>query len=187
MEQDLERNNAPSQADTPVPETRETPATGVETAKPGFLGELREVWRLFIRFRFKALLIDPTTNGLLQFCRYGLTAVLSTAMDFLGLYVFTDCLGRHYLIGTVIGYIAGIAVTYLASKLLVFRANEARVGTLAEIGGHLVIGLIALGLTELIMWLFTDVMGLHYMLSKVISTVIVFFWNYYGRKYILYK
>lgn len=183
----LKKNNCPDRE--PVPGGNGPLAEEKQTENGGsrLFSEIREIWRLLVRFRFRDLFITPTTNGVLQFCRYGLTAVLATAMDFLGLWLFTDCLGLHYLIGTAIGYVAGMAVTYLASKLLVFSANEARVGTVAELIGHVVIGLIALGLTELIMWLFTDVMHIHYMLSKIISTVIVFFWNYYGRKRILYQ
>jgi putative flippase GtrA len=46
---------------------------------------------------------------------------------------------------------------------------------------------VGLGLTELFMLFFTETVGLFYMLSKVISAFIVFIWNYYGRRFIIYR
>jgi putative flippase GtrA len=40
-----------------------------------------------------------------------------------------------------------------------------------------VIGIIGLGLLAILMWLLTDIAGVHYLLSKVIVTGVVFFWN----------
>lgn len=166
----------------------ETPAPGEPAEKAGrnLWAEVKEIWQLFIRLRVKELIFDSTDNGMLQFLRYGITAVLSTVVDFLGLYLGTLC-GLHYLIGTAIGYIGGIFVTYALTKWLVFKGKEARVGNTAELMGHVLIGIIALALTELLMWVCTDLMHIHYMVSKVIATVLVFFWNYYARKIILYK
>jgi hypothetical protein len=36
------------------------------------------------------------------------------------------------------------------------------------------------------MHLFTDVLGLYVMVSKLVSAVLVFSWNFLGRKLILY-
>ena len=44
-----------------------------------------------------------------------------------------------------------------------------------------------LGMTELILFLFTDGLSLHYMLSKAIATAVVLVWNYLARKLLLYK
>ena len=46
--------------------------------------------------------------------------------------------------------------------------------------------MIGLLLTELFLW-FGDLLSVHFMLSKVVATVIVFFWNYLARKFIVYK
>ena len=49
------------------------------------------------------------------------------------------------------------------------------------------IGVVGLGLNELIIYLCTGVWGMWVMLSKIISTGIVFFWNFFARKYILFR
>ena len=47
--------------------------------------------------------------------------------------------------------------------------------------------MVGLGLTELFMWLFTDIIGLHYMLSKAITLWIVFSWNFSARRFLVFK
>ena len=50
-----------------------------------------------------------------------------------------------------------------------------------------VIGVIGLALNEAIMYVGTDLMSLHYMVSKLISTGIVFFWNFFARKVLVFS
>ena len=48
------------------------------------------------------------------------------------------------------------------------------------------VGIIGLGLTEGLMWFFTDLVGLHYMLSKLVTAALVLLWNFIARKIILF-
>ena len=41
--------------------------------------------------------------------------------------------------------------------------------------------------TEGIMFALTDLFGVHYLFSKIAATVIVFFWNFFAKKLILYR
>ena len=49
-----------------------------------------------------------------------------------------------------------------------------------------IIGVIGLGLNELIMYCAVELIGLHYMVAKLISTALVFFWNFFARKMTLF-
>ena len=158
-----------------------------KTAFQTLLTEIREIFRLFFHFRFKELIITPTENQTLQLCRYLLTAVIATIVDYLGLFIGTELCGLHYLIGTALGYLAGIFVTYFLSKHLVFSTRAARGGQGTELIGNFVIGLIALGLTELLMWVIKDLLHANLWVARVIVTVLVFFWNYLARKKFLYR
>ena len=55
-----------------------------------------------------------------------------------------------------------------------------------KIEENLNIGVIGLGLDTLFVWIFTDSLKIYYMLSKIISTILVFIWNFGARK-LLYK
>ncbi|MBR5739320.1 MAG: GtrA family protein, partial [Lachnospiraceae bacterium] len=92
-----------------------------------------------------------------------------------------------YLVAHVFSFIAGLITNFVLSKLLVFKANEAKVNPVLEFVGYAVIGLIGLGLSALIIFLLHGKLGLNNMVSKIISTLIILVWNYVARKLILYR
>ena len=51
----------------------------------------------------------------------------------------------------------------------------------------IVLSVIGLGINQLFMWLFVDMMHIYYMLSKIIATVIVMIYNFITRKIFLEK
>ncbi len=148
--------------------------------------EAGELLGLMLRRDIGGLLIRPTTNRLLQFIRAAFVGGTAFAAD-AGLLWAAAALGLHYLLAAVIGFIAGVTVNYILSKLLVFKSNAARVGKAMEIFVYVLVSAVGLGLTELFMAFFTERMGLHYMLSKVVSALLVFVWNYCSRRVIIYR
>lgn len=148
---------------------------------------MKEFLELLKRFDIKGILIAPTKNGFLQFFRYVFVGGIATIVDWGVLFVLTDWLHIYHLISAIISFVAGLITNFILSKILVFKANEARVNAVFEFISYAVIGVIGLGITELIMYLFTNRLSLHYMLSKAIATVIVLVWNYAARKLLIYK
>ena len=55
-----------------------------------------------------------------------------------------------------------------------------------EFNLFLLISAIGLVFTEILLWLFTDVLGLYYLISKVIVAIIVMFWNFIARRVMFY-
>jgi putative flippase GtrA len=47
------------------------------------------------------------------------------------------------------------------------------------------IGFVGLGLNELFLWILTDLLLIYYLLSKIITAIIVYLWNFFARKIIL--
>jgi putative flippase GtrA len=43
--------------------------------------------------------------------------------------------------------------------------------------------MISLLIDSLLLWLFTQIFGIHYLASKIIATGAGFLWNFFGRKY----
>jgi len=94
-------------------------------------------------------------------------------------------LGLYYLVSAVFAFILGLAVNFLLSKLLVFQSGTDVSGAV-EFTIYIIIGAIGLAFTELLLFLFTDIIGLHPMISKIIAAAIVLIWNFFARKIILY-
>ncbi len=123
----------------------------------------------------------------IQMFRYLVSGAVAFLVDAGLLAALTELFGReHLLIWTAIAFMCGLCITYLFSILWVFdKRSVSNRG--AEFGIFLAIGLSGLGLTELFMWLFADKAGLHYLISKIITTVLVFIWNFTAKKSILFR
>ena len=148
--------------------------------------EIAAIFRMLIKGQWRALFFEPTESSLLQFFRYIPVGGFSFIADALVLRLCEHGFGLDYRLAAAIGFLFGVTVNYILSGLLSFAGKKARVGKTAELIIFLTISLIGLGLTELLMIFFTECVGLHYMLSKVIAAALVLIWNYLAKK-VLYK
>ncbi|MBN2160662.1 MAG: GtrA family protein [Spirochaetes bacterium] len=128
----------------------------------------------------------PTDNIVIQFVRNPLAGIAAFAVDYLLLFVLTE-IGIHYLLSAAIAFIAGTTVNYYLCRVLVFNAYIPRFRNMPEYLFFVIIGVIGLGLTELLMYLLTDCAGLHYLLSKIASGMLVSLWNFFGRRFFIFN
>lgn len=145
---------------------------------------MKEFFKLLGKLDFKNLFITPTDNGFIQFFRYVFVGGVAFLVD-AGILFLLEFLGLNYLIAAIFAFIGGLVANYTMSKFLVFQKSS--INGRLEFIFYGIIGLIGLGLTELFMYLFTDVWGLYFMLSKIAVAVIVLIWNFFARKLILYR
>ena len=91
----------------------------------------------------------------------------------------------HYEVSVIIAYLLSTFVNWIAGRLLMFK--ESRMKMIVEIGSIYLTCLGGLGLNLLIMWIFVSGVGLRDMVSKVLATAIVFFYNYGVRRKLIYR
>ena len=132
------------------------------------------------------LFVAPTNNWMLQLFRYGFVGGLAFLVDYGTLFGLTHYAGMPYLWSAAIAFILGLVTNYLISISWVFQ-HSGKMNVWQEFTFFAIIGIIGLGLNELIMYVGTDMIHLHYMISKLISTAIVFFWNFFARKYLVFN
>jgi putative flippase GtrA len=132
--------------------------------------------------RFRDLKQD--TRLLTQALRYSAAAFLGFAADYVTLLVLKELLGVHYLVAVPPAFLVGIGVNYLVGVLFVFcRGNWSRG---LEISLFLFISFSALAVTELSMYLVTDVIGVDYRISRVLTGVVTYLFNFFSRRWLLY-
>lgn len=124
-------------------------------------------------------------NTLVQLFRYVWVGGFAFIVDYGSLYILKEYVGFNYLLSAAIAFILGLAVNYLLSTLWVFPDSRLS-NKMAEFTVFASIGLVGLLLNEVIMYLCCEVLNIHYMISKLCSTGIVFFWNFFARKIILF-
>lgn len=134
----------------------------------------------------KKIFINSTNNTFLQLFRYAFVGGVAFIVDFGLLYALTEYVHFHYLLSASFAFIVGLVINYSLSKIWVFSSNTIKKRWI-EFAVFSLIGIVGLGLTNLFLWVFTDYCSIHYMFSKVLTTIIVFFWNFFVRKIILFN
>ena len=131
-----------------------------------------------------SLFITPTSNALIQFFRYIFVGGVAFLADGGSLFLI-EAIGVNYLIAAIFAFIIGLVCNFLLSKLMVFQKSD-KDGKV-EFAVYGVIGVIGLGITEIIMYVLTEIAGIYFMLSKVVAAAIVLIWNFVARKLVLYR
>lgn len=129
--------------------------------------------------------LGKTDSTFIQLFRYTFVGGFAFIVDFGLLYVLTEFAHLHYLTSAAIAFLAGLVVNYVLSKLWVFSKSSYK-SKVTEFIVFALIGVVGLGFTELLMWTFTDVVGAHYIVSKIFTTILVYFWNFFARKIIIF-
>ena len=132
------------------------------------------------------LLKDQTDKTKIQMFRYLFVGGAAFIVDFLSLFVLTDFFGIYYLISAAIAFILGLVANYLLSISWVFNKRKLNKRHI-EFGVFALIGIVGLGLNEVFIWVFTQDLQIYYLISKILAAVIILFWNFFARKFILFR
>ncbi len=126
-----------------------------------------------------------TENIAVQFFRYTLVGGAAFILDFFTLWFLTDIFSVHYLASAALAFLVGLTTNYLLSIAWVFNSRSMG-NRSAEFIIFALIGIVGLGLNEVLMWALTGLAGFHYLLSKLGSTVVVYLWNFFARRFLLF-
>lgn len=129
----------------------------------------------------KELFIHPSSKAIVQLIRYGFVVLIAFPVDFGLLYVFTEHLHMYYLLSAILSFSISMVVNFVISVFWVFKSRADR-PLWKEITAFFIIGFVGLGLTAAIVWFCTSVLGIHYLVSKLIAVCFVFFWSFGARR-----
>ena len=130
---------------------------------------------------------NKTDKTVIQIFRYIIVGAIAFTFDFGTLLFLTEILNIYYLVSAAFAFIMGITINYVLSISWVFKYRTIEKKWI-ELGIFSLIGFTGLIYNELIMWFFTDYIDFsHYSVSKIISSGLVFFWNFFAKKYLLFR
>jgi len=121
-----------------------------------------------------------------ELARYFIASGTALLVDAGTLYLLTRIAGVHYLVSAATGFMLGLATIYIASVRWVFSKRRVK-NTHQEILIFTMIGIGGLGINELGIYLLTEKLLFHFMLSKLLVTTLVFTWNFGIRKLLLFR
>jgi putative flippase GtrA len=143
------------------------------------------MWK-YDQTKIKSVFSGKTNNILFQLLRYTFVGGFAFLVDFGTLIILTEYFSIYYLVSAGIAFLFGLVINYFLSIKWVFN-SRAMENPLLEFLLFSLIGLIGLGLNELFLWILTDILLIYYLLSKIITAFIVYFWNFFARKKMLFN
>ena len=167
---------------------------------------LRDHGGLYMKNLFQKLFIRETSNTAIQFFRSIFVGGLASVVDTLVMILCKELLQMPETWAVVFGFIVGLTVNYVVSTFWVFAKAKVKNRT-ADFIGFAVIGIIGLGLTQLIIAPFAEhnifqsagflvknamfspliPIDKYYIIGKCLAIVLVYMWNFFARKFILYR
>lgn len=134
----------------------------------------------------KSVFSGHSNSMTVQLLRYGIAGLTAATVDTGLLALLTELFGEKLLLlWTGIAFACGLATTYIMSIKWVFSNRNK--GQAAELTIFIFIGLIGLGLTELLVWFFAIKLDWHYLLAKITAATTVFIWNFTAKKLLLFR
>ena len=121
-----------------------------------------------------------SNERLVEFVRFCFVGGLSLIVDCAILYGLTDFFGVHYLYSAAISFTVSVIFNYWLCVKYVFK--NARHQTPKQATIFIGSSIVGLGLNQLCMWFFVEIIFLHYMAAKLCATVIVTLWNYIMKR-----
>jgi putative flippase GtrA len=118
--------------------------------------------------------------------KYSAMTLISNFYDYAILFILTDFLGVFYLLSATISYISSIIISYLLNKKYTFNYiyNNFK-ENLYSFFKFFSVSLSAMILTLLIMILFVEILGINYIVARLIASFIILFYVYLAHSNVL--
>ncbi len=128
---------------------------------------------------------DINLNKTIQFLRFILVGGSTAFIDFLLLFILTYFFNVNYLVSAAIGFLIGSTLNYLLSIKWVF-INGKFSKLYTEFIVFLIFTTLGLVLNHFVMFIFSEILLYNYMISKMISLIIVTLFNFLTKKYLIF-
>lgn len=119
-----------------------------------------------------------STHHLSRFLRFAVVGAVGTVAHYALLLALVEVAGVDPVVGSVAGFVLGALVNYGLNRTLVFGSDRAHVEALPRFFAIAGMGLVW---NALLMHLFVDLLGLHYLLAQIITTALLLLWHYGGN------
>jgi putative flippase GtrA len=129
--------------------------------------------------------VSATTRPGAQLFRYFIVGGTAAAVDWSFYWFFVSICGLHYLAAASISFTAATLVNYGLCVKWVFPAGRFKKSL--EFSLVFFVSLVGLLFNALFLYILLEFLLMHFMLAKILTTGLVFFWNYFARKKFIFR
>ena len=125
----------------------------------------------------------PSTERFWEVFRFLLVGGGCFLLEYGLLFALTEYGGLNPLVSAPIAFTVSLVVNYILCVYVVFHAEQQSKKQMALFALTSIIGL---GINQVVMWFFIDIIGIWYMFAKVVASAVVMVWNYFTKRYVLH-
>lgn len=130
--------------------------------------------------------MTPSSATLRQWLRHHTTAVVATAVDYAVMVVLVELAGVGPVPATAVGAFAGAVTGFIMGRHFTYRV--ASVPVRAQAWRYALISAASLGLNAVGEYVFFHVVGLQYLVARVVTSIIVNnAWNYPMQRFFVFS
>lgn len=131
-------------------------------------------------------------SAIKQFISYFFVGGIAAVVEWIVFALFANAVEMNYIVATCLAFLFSTAVNWMLGRIWTFKSSTNYENKRAkELLLVFTVSAIGLLFNMGLMYLFVTVIGLDTAIlktiSKIIATGIVFFWNFYVRKFVIYK
>ena len=120
-------------------------------------------------------------KGIKEIFKFGIIGFLGTIINLVFLYLFTDVAGIYYLFSAIFSFLIAMSSNFLLNKVWTFR-EDLRTKVVKKYFQFGIVSILALVFNLIFLFLFTDILGIYYLISQVLAIVLSFGVNFLGNK-----
>ena len=121
-----------------------------------------------------------------QIFKFGIVGGLAFIVDYVILIICKELLNISVLLSAAIAFTISVIFNYILSIKWVFDVDKDK-STKKNFIIFIVLSVVGLGITELIMYLGSDILKINYLIVKIFATAVVMVFNFITRKIFLEK
>ena len=129
---------------------------------------------------------QPRSVVIRQWFRHHTVSVVSTVADYAVMVACVELAALRPVPATVVGAVAGAATNFTLNRVFTYHATEEAVG--GQTWRYAIVSVASLGLNAGGEALFNGVLGLQYLLARLITSIVVSnFWNYPMQRFFVFS
>lgn len=120
-----------------------------------------------------------------QFVKFAIVGTIGTVVDVIILVILREIVGLNVYVANSISFTAAVLNNFTLNSLWTFGDQEKK--PRRQIIQFFIVSVIGLALSQMLLFLFHDGLGLHYLVGKCLSIMIVLFWNFSANRFWTFK
>jgi putative flippase GtrA len=121
-----------------------------------------------------------------EFIKFAMVGVVNTLVHLIVLFILVEYFSVYYILASVVAFLLAVTNSFFLNTLWTFRKKYSFMSKLSW-GKFTLIGIIAILINTILLYVLTDFFSLWYMYSQVIAILASFSVNFFGNKFWTYR